>query len=91
MCVYLRPKYQVSSIILTVFRQGRAGNPPNPKQAPKNPTQIRLKVLVFILKVRPCLFLTAVFSIFICKSYNLTFTLLYSTVHIIHRIFAVPL
>ena len=52
MCVYLRVKFVVSSIILTSFRQGLIlhllppPSPPRPTQsisnrAPKNPTQIR--------------------------------------------------
>ena len=51
MCVYLRSKFQVSSIILTSFRQMGGGNfTPNPpthtptlKRTPKKPTQIRVK------------------------------------------------
>ena len=46
MGVYLRAKFQVSSIILTGFRQG-GGNftPPSPisKQTPSKPTRIRVK------------------------------------------------
>ena len=44
MIVYLRAKFQVSSIILTSFRQG--GNSPDPltsKRTPKKPTQISVK------------------------------------------------
>ena len=60
MCVYLRTKFQVSSIVLTSFKWGRDGGdnftpPPPPthtlththtsKQTPKKPTQIRVKWL----------------------------------------------
>ena len=44
MDVYLQAKFEVSSIILTGFRQG--GNftpPPTSKRTPKKPTQIRVK------------------------------------------------
>ena len=44
MGVYLHAKFEVSSIILTGFRQG--GNftpPPTSKRTPKKPTQIRVK------------------------------------------------
>ena len=59
MRVYLRTKFQVSSIILTSFRQGEGGGrreilpaPPLPpsntskhtKRTPKTPTQIRVKL-----------------------------------------------
>ena len=45
MCVYLRAKFEVSSISLTSFRQrGGGGNfspsSPNSKRTPKKPTQI---------------------------------------------------
>ena len=43
------------------------------------------------LKVTPGWDLEAVFNLFSCESDNLTFTLLYSTIYIIHRTFAVPL
>ena len=49
------------------------------------------RILKIILRVVPVLFLAAVFSFFSCVSDNLTFTLLYSTIDIIHRAFAVPL
>ena len=51
MCVYLHTKFQVSSIILTSFRQGVIfPSPPPPthththtsKRTPKKPTQIRV-------------------------------------------------
>ena len=45
MCVYLRAKFEVSSIILTSFRQARSFNPPSSppsKRTPKKPTQIRV-------------------------------------------------
>ena len=52
MGVYLLAKFEVSSIILTSFRQGGGGvilPPPSPtsKQTPKNPTQIRVKRTIF--------------------------------------------
>ena len=43
MVMYLRTKFQVSTIIVTSFRQG--GNftlPPASKRTPKEPNQIRL-------------------------------------------------
>ena len=44
MGVYLRAKCEVSSIILTSFRQGvTSHHPPTSKQTPKKPTQIRVK------------------------------------------------
>ena len=48
MGVYLRAKFEISSIILTSFRLGREGGdftppPPPSKGAPKKPTQIRVK------------------------------------------------
>ena len=46
MCVYLRPKFEVSSINLTSFRQGEGNLTPPPttsKQTPKKPNQIRVK------------------------------------------------
>ena len=43
-CVNLRTKFQVSTIIITSFRQGGGGVfPPTSKRASKNPTQIRVK------------------------------------------------
>ena len=48
--MYLRAKFEVSSIILTSFRQWGGGDsnfiPPTLKQIPKKPTQIRVKELV---------------------------------------------
>ena len=46
--VYLRTKFQVSSIILTSFRQGVILAPPKhtPKRTPKKSTLIRVYVLV---------------------------------------------
>ena len=41
-----------------------------------------LNILMFILKVAPVWFLTAVFSLFSCEFDNLTFTLLYTTIYI---------
>ena len=48
MCVYLHPKFQVSSIILTSFKQ-RVVLPPPPtaKGTPKKNTQIRVKMQNF--------------------------------------------
>ena len=45
MCVYLRAKFEVSSIILTSFRQRREGISPLPtsKRIPKKLNQIRVK------------------------------------------------
>ena len=40
MGVHLRAKFEVSSIILTGFRQGVV--PPTSKRTPKKPTQIRV-------------------------------------------------
>ena len=45
MDVYLRAKFEVSSIILTSFRQGVI-LPPTSKRTPKKPTQIRVKSIV---------------------------------------------
>ena len=56
MGVYLRTKFQVSSIILTIFRQeggGRVILPlpyPTSKQTPKKPTQIRVNQSEFYLE-----------------------------------------
>ena len=41
MCAYLRAEIEISSIILTSFRQGVI-LPSTPKQTPKKPTQIRI-------------------------------------------------
>ena len=41
MCVYLRTKFQVSSIILMSFKRG--GGSKTPKRTPKKPTLIRVK------------------------------------------------
>ena len=45
MGVYLRAKFEVSSIILTGFRQGGGNSPPPPtsKQTPNKLTHIRVK------------------------------------------------
>ena len=47
MCVYVSAKFEVSSIILTRFKQGEGGNftppPPTSKQTPKKPIQIRVE------------------------------------------------
>ena len=50
-----------------------------------------LNIFKLILRVVPVLSLTAVFSFFSWVSDNLTFTLLYSTIYINYRTFAVPL
>ena len=45
MCLYLRTKFQVSSIILTSFREEEVilhHSSPTSKRTPKNPTQIRV-------------------------------------------------
>ena len=46
MCVYLRAKFEGSSIILTSFRQGVILPPPLPTstQTPKKPSQIRVNI-----------------------------------------------
>ena len=49
MGIYLRTKFQVSSIIITCFRQGVILHPPTTsKQIPKNPTHIRVNALLSI-------------------------------------------
>ena len=51
MGVYLRAKFEVSSLIATGFRQAGGGEvilslpPPTSKRTPKNPTQIRVNSL----------------------------------------------
>ena len=54
MGVYLRVKFQVSSIILTIFRQGGGVILPllypTSKQTPKKPTQIRVNQSEFYLE-----------------------------------------
>ena len=47
MCVYLRIKFQFSSIILTSFRQGVILPSPTSKRTFKKPIQIRIRVLTF--------------------------------------------
>ena len=42
MCVYLRAKFEDSSIILTSFRQARSFYSLPSKRTPKKPTQIRV-------------------------------------------------
>ena len=42
-----------------------------------------LNILIFILKVAPVSYLSAVFSLFSCESDNLTFTLFYSTIYML--------
>ena len=46
MCIYLRAKFQVSSIIPTSFRQWVV-SPYTSKRTPKKPTQIRVKPRMF--------------------------------------------
>ena len=49
MGLYLRAKFEVSSIIVTGFRQGVEFYPlSTSKRTPKNPTQIRVKRGVYI-------------------------------------------
>ena len=50
MCVYLRTKFEVSSVILAGFRQGGGFNPPNlpSKLTPKKPTQIKVNAFDII-------------------------------------------
>ena len=43
MDVYLRAKFEASSVILTSFRQGVILPHPTSKRTPKKPTQIRVK------------------------------------------------
>ena len=47
MCVYLRTKLQISSVILTSFRQGGRDNfspqSPTSKRMPEKPAQIKVK------------------------------------------------
>ena len=40
--MYLRSKFQVSSIVVTSFRQGVGGDPPTSKRTPKKSTQFRV-------------------------------------------------
>ena len=49
-----------------------------------------MNIYKLILRVVPVLVLTTVFSFFSCVSDNLTFTLLYSTIYINYKTFAVP-
>ena len=56
MSVYLRPKFEVSSIILTGVRQGGGVIllPPTSKGTPKKPIEIRVKgtySIIFLLSV----------------------------------------
>ena len=50
-----------------------------------------LKNLIFILKVISVWILAVNFNLFSYESNNLTFTLLYSNIYTIHKIFRVPL
>ena len=45
MCVYLRTKFQVSTVILTSFRHGIVLPPPTSKENSKEATQVRVKYL----------------------------------------------
>ena len=52
MRLYLRAKFEVSSVILMGFRYGGGGRGgvillPTSKRTPKKPTQIRVKRLIF--------------------------------------------
>ena len=49
MGVYLRAKFEVSSIILTIFTQGGNFTPPTTtsKRTPEKPTEIRVKNVKF--------------------------------------------
>ena len=50
MGVYLRVKFEVSSIILTGFRQGVILLPPTSKRTPQKPTQIRVRIIISVSK-----------------------------------------
>ena len=66
MSVYLRPKFEVSSIILTGVRQGGGGVillPPTSKGTPKKPIEIRVKGTYSIIFLLPVGFLGSVLSI----------------------------
>ena len=52
MGVYLSAKFEVSSIILTSFRQGVTLPPPNSKRTPKKPIQIRVNMKVKCLNTQ---------------------------------------
>ena len=50
MCLYLRTKFKVSSVILTSFRQGIDKGvilPPTAKRIPNKPTLIRIKIYTY--------------------------------------------
>ena len=51
MCVYLRAKFKVSSIVLTSFRQGWGGviPPRTSKRIPKIPTRLGLKKCTLVI------------------------------------------
>ena len=49
MFVYLRTKFQVSSKIITSFRQEVPLPLTNPRQSPKKPTQIKVKTAAYFL------------------------------------------
>ena len=49
MCVHLRTKFQVSSTILTSFRQGVNFTPPSPQNEPlKSPPRLELNYVLMI-------------------------------------------
>ena len=55
MCVYVRTKFQVSSIILTSFRREVILPTPFPtKRTPKNPTQIKVNLKIIPNRYTPC-------------------------------------
>ena len=55
MCVYVRTKFQVSSIILTSFRREVIlPTPPPTKRTPKNPTQIKVNLKTIPNRYSPC-------------------------------------
>ena len=55
MCVYVRTKFQVSSIILTSFRREVIlPTPPPAKRTPKNPTQIKVNLKTIPNRYSPC-------------------------------------
>ena len=56
MCVYVRTKFQVFSIILTSFRREVILPTPTPaKRTPKNPNQIKVNLKVIPNRYSPCL------------------------------------
>ena len=69
MCVYVHAKYEVSSIILTSFRQGVGdGNspiPPRPPTSKRTPEKIRVKGTVDRI-YKCCLETETIFYFFLC-------------------------